>query len=165
MVSQHQHLPGHLINLIESHVDRLTQKTVQSLQSSQRTPSYNKLPPHELSSEIHGIYLDLARWLDESSDSVIHAWYNDLGEKRFNEGIRLSEALWALSLTKYRLVECIDAVAPVNSSMELYRKLEFMRLVGRFFDRAAFYTAEGYDRQAALHSNEPVSVAVHERRH
>ena len=151
MLHESHHLPGRLISVIENHASALTCETVKKLQSSQRTRSYNKVSYGDLSYRVKEIYQNLSRWLWEKKDTVIQSWYNDLGEQRCNEGIPLSEVLWALILTKYQLIDYLDVCALDNSAMELYRKKEFDQLIDRFFDRAVCYTAEGYERRAGFH--------------
>jgi len=144
-----RHLAGRLVSVIEDHAEALTRDTVKRLQSSEHTSSYKKLPSGELSSRVNQLYENLGRWLWENSDRSMQAWYNKLGEKRCSEDVPLEEVLWALFLTKYQLVNYLDACAPADSAMEMYRKQEFERMVGQFFDRAACYAAEGYEREAS----------------
>jgi len=92
---------------------------------------------------------NLGRWLCDKTEPVIRSWYNELGEKRFKEGVPIQEILWALVLTKHRLTDYLDTCALADSAIELYRQQELDRLVCRFFDRAVCYAAEGYEREAS----------------
>ena len=161
---QSQHLSSQLINIVECHADKLTRDTVQNLQTNPRTPSYNELPCIELTYRVNEIYQNLSRWLWDKTDPVIRSWYNELGEKRFKEGIPIQELLWALVLTKYQLIDYLDACSLADSAMELYRQQELDRLIGRFFDRAACYAAEGYEREASLHERQNVKTSSVEGR-
>lgn len=161
MLHESQHLSGRLISVIENHAERLTRDTVKKLQSSPRTRSYDRLSYGELSYRVNEVYQNLGRWLWEKTDRIIQAWYNELGEKRFNEGVPLAELLWALVLTKYQLTDYLDACALADSAMDLYRQQEFDRLIGQFFDRAACYTAEGYEREACLHGRDGAVTTAH----
>lgn len=143
-------LSDSLIRIIEGHAEELTRSKVKKLQSSPRTQSYHKLSYDELYQRVYAVYHDLGGWLEEKADHAIQAWYNELGEKRFNEGIPLVEVLWALVLTKYQLRDDIRASWLANSAMELYRRQELERLIGQFFDRAVCYAAEGYQHEASL---------------
>jgi hypothetical protein len=151
---QSQHLSSQLINIVECHADKLTRDTVQNLQTNPRTPSYNKLSYSELTYRVNEIYQNLSRWLCDKTDPVIRSWYSELGEKRFKEGIPIQEVLWALVLTKHQLTDYLDAYALADSAMELYRQQELDRFVGRFFDRATCYAAEGYAHAANLNGRQ-----------
>ena len=83
---QPQHLSSQLINIVECHANKLTCDTVQKLQTSPRTPSYNSLAYSELIYRVNEIYQNLSHWLCDKTDPVIRSWYNELGEKRFKEG-------------------------------------------------------------------------------
>jgi hypothetical protein len=160
MRNEFQNLSNRLISLVECHAETLTQETVQKLQSSPRTHSYEKLPSSELTYRVNEIYQNLGLWLCDKTDPVLRRWYNDLGEKRFNEAVPLDEVLWALVLTKYQLANYLDARALADSAMELRRQQEFDRIIGRFFDRAACYVAEGYERAAALSGRSRVEAIM-----
>lgn len=147
--SQNKHLSDRLISTIEGNAEELTEGTVKKLQSSPRTETYHKLPHHDLYNRCYEIYHNLGLWLWEKSDQAIQARYNELGEKRFAEGIPLEQVSWALVLTKKRLLEYLGGCGLGDSAMELYQQQEFVRLIGHFFDRALCYTAEGYERHAS----------------
>jgi len=112
-------LSDSLIRIIESRAEELTRGAVKKLQSSPRTPSYHELCYEELYRRVYAVYQDLGGWLEEKTDHAIQAWYSELAEKRFNEGIPLVEVLWGLVLIKYHLRDCIDAsgwrIQPWNS--------------------------------------------------
>jgi hypothetical protein len=153
---QSQHLSSQLINVVECHANKLTRDTVEKLQNSPRTPSYNNLPYSELAYGVNEIYQNLSHWLCDKTDPVIRSWYNELGEKRFKEGIPVQEVLWALILTKHELMAYLEAYALADSAMELYRQQELDRFISRFFDRATCYAAEGYARSAGFHGRQNV---------
>jgi hypothetical protein len=143
-------LSDYLIRIIESHAEELTRGAVKKLQSSPRTRSYHGLCHDELYRRVYAVYHDLGSWLEKKTDHAIRAWYNELGEKRFEEGVPLGEVLWGLVLIKYHLRDYIGASGLADSAMELYRQQELDRLIGQFFDRAVCYTAEGYQHEASL---------------
>ena len=140
-----QSFSGRLIAMIESHAEELTRGVVEKLQGSPRTGSYRRLSFEELYSQVYDVYHDLGLWLLEKTDRAIQARYNELGQKRFDERVHLSEILWALVLTKNQLRNYVAAWALADSAVELYRQQEFDRLIAQFFDLAAFYVAESYE--------------------
>jgi len=161
MIHEPQHFSGRLVSVIENHAQKLAQDTVKKLQSSPRTTSYQRLSHAELSWRVSQVYENLGRWLWQNTEHAIQAWYNELGEKRFNESIPLDEVLWALNMTKHQLMDYLDACALADSAIELYRLKEFDRLVGQFFDRAVCYAAEGYEREACLRGRDGAATTAH----
>jgi hypothetical protein len=159
--TENRHLPDRLIRIIETDAEELTQDMVKQLQSSPRTPSYHKLSYGELHDRAYAVYHDLGRWLWEKSDRAIQAWYKGLGEKRCSEGIPLAEVVWALVLTKNRLMDYLGKWGLADSAIELYQQQEFDRMVGHFFDRAVCYAAEGYEHYASIQSNSGTETMAH----
>lgn len=143
--NQNRNLSDRLIKIIEADAENLTRATVKKVQTSVRTPSYHKLSANELHDRVYSVYRNLGRWLCETSDQAIQAWYHKLGDERRDEEIPLGEVLWALVLTKNRLTDYLAAYAFADSALELYQQQEFDRLIGHFFDRALCHTAEGYE--------------------
>jgi hypothetical protein len=82
-----------------------------------------------------------------------------LGEERHAEDVPLHEVVYALILIKYHLRDYVRTAGLVNSTVELYQRLELDRLVGQFFDKATYFTVRGYEHAAARH-REP-AVAAH----
>lgn len=148
-------LSDRLIKIIESHADELTRGAVETLQSSPHTRSYHGLSPEKLYHLLFEVHHDLGRWLWRNTDHEIRTRYSELGARRFHEGIPLAEVLWALVLTKDHLREHIGKSMSADSALELHREQEIYRLIGRFFDRAACYAAEAYEREASLPKHEP----------
>jgi hypothetical protein len=152
-------LSNRLIRIIESHAEELTRGAVKKLQSSPQTRSYHGLSPDDLHDRVFEVYHDLGPWLLQNTDRAIQRRYNELGERRFNEGIPLAEVLWALVLTRDHLCEYVRTSMLPDSALELYREQELERLIGRFFDRAVCYAAEGYEREAS-HRREYAAAAI-----
>jgi len=149
LTNQNRHLSDRLIRTIESNAEEFAQSTVKKLRSSPRTESHHKLPDKDLYNRCYEVYRNLGRWLWEKSEQAVQARFNELGKRRCQEGIPLADVLWALVLTKDRLLEYLDAYGLADSAMELYQQQELDRLIGHFFDRAVCYTAASYEGQAS----------------
>jgi hypothetical protein len=152
-------LSNRLIRIIESHAEELTRGTVKKLQNSPLTRSYQGLSQDDLHHRVFEVYHDLGSWLLKSTDHAIQRRYNELGEQRFYEGIPLAQVLWALMVTRDHLREYAGTSMLADSALELYREQELDRLIGRFFDRAVCYAAEGYEREA-FRSREKAAAAA-----
>jgi hypothetical protein len=157
-------LSERLIKIIEAHSEELTWGAVEKLQSSPHTRSHHRLSRDKLYHWLFEVYLDLGWWLWKSTDHEIRARYGELGKQRFKEGIPLAEVLWALVLTKDHLRERIGNSMSADSALELHQEREIYRLIARFFDRAACYVAEAYERGASLDREDLVVTVARERR-
>jgi len=150
-----------LVQMIESHAEQLTRGVVHDLQTNPRTPAYHRLSAEELHHRAYAVYRNLGRWLGEETEQTIEAFYGDLGRKRHAEGIPLCEVVYALLLVKYHLRDYIRASGLVDSAVEIYQEQELHRLVGRFFDRAIYYTVRSYECAAASRQAQAPAAPAH----
>jgi hypothetical protein len=139
-----------LVRLIEDHAEELTHGLLDDLAANARTPAYHRIPRDELHHRVYDVYRNLGEWLAHTTDESVEAIYSELGKRRHGEEVPLSEVVCALTLAKYHLREFIRMRGLIDSAVELYQEQEFQRLVGRFFDRAIYYTVRGYESVAAL---------------
>jgi hypothetical protein len=140
-------LSSRLIRAIEEHAEPLTQGVLSDLGQNPRTPAYHSLPQSELHRRVYDVYRNLGRWLGDTDqvDDPVEAAYGALGRTRKTEGIPLSEVVYALILTKHHLRDYIRTSGLVGSAVELYQEEELHLLIGRFFDKATYFTVRGYE--------------------
>jgi hypothetical protein len=138
-----------LVSMIEDHADQLTAGLVGYLQRHPRTGGYHAFAPSELHKRAYDVYRNLGHWIAGKSESEIEATYADLGRRRLQEGIPLSQVIFALTLTKEHLLNYVKMSGLSDSALDLYQELELIRVVGQFFDKAIYHTVQGYEQAAA----------------
>ena len=138
-----------LLRLIETHSDQLAHGIMQRIQSCERTQSFSKLPPDEMESRVHEIYRNLGDWLLKKTEADIERRYCEIGARRANQRIPLHEVLWAITEVKEFLWEYLKKEGMADGPVEMLSELEMLGLTDRFFSRAAYYTAVGYERACA----------------
>jgi len=149
-----------LIQLIESHADELTREVVKDLMSNARTPRFRSTPREELDERIGGLYRNLGDWIGAANDDAVRAAYEDWGRRRFRQGILISEIAYALIIAKHHLRRWIrdhglvefsgDRVAPGELlPVQINAVHELNGIIGEFFDRALYYLARGWEKEAA----------------
>jgi hypothetical protein len=138
-------LSTRLVRMIEDHADGLTQGIVEILRTNTRTASYQRLPEADVHRRAFGVYRNLGKWLTAMSDEEIEESYRNLAVARHEEHIPLSEVIYALTFTKYHLRDYISASGIIDSAVALAQEQELQFLIGRFFDKAIYYTAKGYE--------------------
>jgi hypothetical protein len=94
------------------------------------------------------VYRNLGRWLSDETESAIESSYTQLGQKRLTEGIPLNEIVYSLGLIKQHLLEYIHLSGMIDTAVDLYGDRELQRLVGRFFDKAVYYTVRAFEHEA-----------------
>jgi hypothetical protein len=135
-----------LVRLIEDHSAELGASLIDRLRHSSRTVDYFKLPDDELRHNAADIYRQLGDWLLNKTETDIEYRYTQIGSKRAEEGIAISDFVWALIISKENLWRFLQTHAPVDHMLELYGELELLQLIDQFFDRALYYATVGYQR-------------------
>ena len=135
-----------LVRLIETHAEELTARWLKDVRVHPDTPMYRTFPDEKLKARAIHVYSHLGRWIGaEARCEEIQESYRALGAERFREGFRLSEVIAALMLTKKQLWIFVLEHGLLDSVVHLYQTLELYNSVTTYFDRAAFYTIQGYE--------------------
>src|SRR6187549_434919 len=161
-------LGARLLQLIQAHAGALTHDVIKDLRANERTPTFSRLHLADLESRVAALYWNLGKWIGNSDDSVIRDEYEAMGRSRYREGVRVSELVYALLLTKQHLRRYIrdhglvdfagDRMMPEELlPLELHSIQELNYQVGVFFDRALYHLARGYELEAAMHRSETPS--------
>ena len=136
-----------LLRLVETHSDALATGLLEKTQNSPLLPGYKlAVPPEELKQRVHEIYRHLADWLFGKSELDVEKRYVEIGVRRAQQGVLLSELIWAIILTKRNLWDFLEREAVLDRPAEIAGELEVEQLLDQFFDRAIFYAAVGYER-------------------
>jgi hypothetical protein len=135
-----------LVQMIEAHADELTGRWLKEVRQSKATPGYHALSDATLYQRAFDVYARLGRWVgSEGRREEVERTYTALGEERFREGLKLSEVVQALAMTKYQLWAYIRDYGLLDSTVQLYQSLELYNSVVLFFDRATYHTIVGYE--------------------
>ena len=145
-------LSTRLIQMIEANAEQLTQGLVQQLKSHPHTPGYRRFPDTEIHNRTYNVYKNLGAWMVGKSRDEIRLNYEDLGRRRFGEGIPLHEVIYALILTKKNLLIYVGTHGLGGTALEIYGEQELVNKVDQFFNDAIYYTAVGYEH--ALRSSQ-----------
>jgi len=134
-----------LMQQIETHADKLTERVIDAVRTSPRTRFLRDLSEEELRRRFFDLFRNLGRWLTEKSEGEIETIYGDVGRRRCREAVPLSELVYALLLVKQHLWDYVQKnVIPVSEST-LYEEELVAEMMGRFFDRALYHTVRGYE--------------------
>jgi len=134
-----------LVHLIENRSDALASSLLRKVQNSTRTEAYRNVPPEELRQRVYEIYHHLGQWLLDRSESDVEQRYTGIGARRAQQGVPLSQLIWAITLTKNNLWEVVIDESSPDSVVELFAKQELLQLLDQFFDRAIHAAAMGYE--------------------
>ena len=153
-------LGSRVLSLIQAHAGRLTRDVVDEMMTDERTAAFRRLNPANVESRVSALFYNLGKWIGSPDEEAIRREYEDMGRERFLEGVRISELVYALLISKQHLRRYIrdhglvdfagDRVMPEElMPLELHSIQELNYQVGEFFDRALYYLARGYEAEAA----------------
>jgi len=135
-----------MVQLIESHADRLASELMRRLVASGRCRDLmRKVPAQELEMRTHEIYRHLSDYLLLKTESEMEAQYIGLGVRRVKQDVPLSDLLFALAATKECLWGYLEREGLLEDPVELLGDLNLLHALGRFFDRIAYAVAVGYE--------------------
>ena len=134
-----------LVQLIESHADKLSEGLMRKLGNSGRCGALLQLvPADELKRRTHEIYRNLGDWLLSKTESEIEERYIGLGMRRARQGVPFSTFLWAISLTKEHLWELLQKEGLLEEP-DLFGEIDLLHSLERFFDRVLYFASLGFE--------------------
>ena len=134
-----------LVRLIEAHSDELAGRLLNRLKDCSKTCDYGNVPPEEFRQRVHEIYQNLGEWLLGRPEVDIETRYAEIGRRRREQNVPVSQLICAISLTKENLFEFLKEESFQDKAVEVSGELEVLQLLEQFFDRAMYYSAIGYE--------------------
>jgi hypothetical protein len=138
-----------LVRLIESHADALACALEERVQDNSQVSHFRNLPTHEVKERVYEIYRHLGEWLLGKNELDIEHRYREIGARRADQRVPLSEVVQAIVLTKENLWEFLKSEAVMDRAVEIMGELELLQMLEMFFDRAIYYAALGYEEEMA----------------
>jgi len=136
-----------LVRLIETHADALAAGLEERVQANTQISQLRKVPAHELRERVYEIYRHLGEWLLGKNELDIEHRYVEIGARRAQQGVPLSEVIQAITLTKENLWDFLKSEAVIDRAVEIMGELELLQMLEMFFDRAIYYAAVGHERE------------------
>ena len=138
-----------LVRLIEIHSDQLSSSLLRKLQTSEKCKDFCKVPPEEFRQRVYEIYRHLGDWLLSKTEADIERRYREIGRRRAQQGVPISQLIWAITLVKENLMEFLQRETIDDKLNEVFGELEVIQLLDQFFNHACFYAAAGFENAVA----------------
>jgi hypothetical protein len=138
-----------LVRLIESHADALAEGLEERVHDNSQVIHFRHVPPHELRQRVYEIYRHLGEWLLGKNELDIEQRYREIGMRRAQQKVPLSEVIQAIVLTKENLWDFLKSEAVLDRAIEIMGELELLQMLEMFFDRAIYYAAVGFEEEEA----------------
>jgi len=155
-----------LIELIEIHAPRLTSDVVHDLVTNEKTSRFRAVRPQDLEQRIFEIFHHLGNWLGDPRSQNVRKEFEDWGRRRFDQGVPLSQIVYAVIILKKHMARYIVDNGLVAASfprvegdyvlpMHLTSLQELNNSVSQFFDEAIYHLACGYEEEARRIERKP----------
>ena len=139
-----------LVRLIETHADKLAESTLERLKQDPKTNNFcHRVPCEDFRGAVCEIYTHLGEWIIGKSEEDIARRYTEIGRRRAEQGVLLSELNWAIVLTRENLWEFLKTEDTLERPTEVFGELTLLQMLEQFFDRAIYYAAVGYEQHKA----------------
>ncbi len=155
------------IHLVEDHAEQLTKTWIEEIRQNPATRSYREISNEILGKRIYDIYRRLGQWLlqEDPKDKRTAEHFMNLGRERAAEGIKASEVVYALILSRVVLCRFVDNHGLINSVLQIQQYQEFSRRVTTFFDKATYFVTVGYESQSVeeqkhVHKSEFIEKSI-----
>ena len=143
-----------LVRLIETHADALAAGLEERVLANSQISHFCQIPARELRERVYEIYRHLGEWLLGKNELDIEHRYREIGGRRAQQRVPLSEVVQAIVLTKENLWEFLKSEAVMDRAVEIMGELELLQMLEMFFDRAIYYAAVGYEEEVAREARE-----------
>jgi hypothetical protein len=120
---------------------------LQRVQTAETARDYMKVPAEELKTRVYEVYRHLGEWLLGKSEFDIENRYVEIGRRRAEQGVALSQLVWTIIQTKENLWDFLRRESVLDRPVEIFGELELLQLLEQFFERAIYYAAVGYERE------------------
>ncbi|HMK29041.1 MAG TPA: hypothetical protein VK473_05095 [Terriglobales bacterium] len=139
-----------LVRLIETHSNQLAEGLLEKLHQCEKCRDYRtRVPAEDFRTAVFEIYNHLGEWLLGKSEQDIERRYVQIGIRREQQGVPLSELMYAIVLTRDHLWDFLKKEDPLDRPVEVFGELEMLQMLEAFFDKAIYYAAVGYEKARA----------------
>jgi hypothetical protein len=146
-----------LVELIEIQAVRLAADVAQDLTTNTRTTGFRSVNRGELEERLFNLLHHLGDWISDRRSEKVQLEFADWGRRRFNQGIPISQIVFAIIVLKQHLRRYVREHGLVEASfprvegdyvlpMHLHSLQELNTQIGLFFDEALYHLALGYER-------------------
>jgi hypothetical protein len=136
-----------LVRLIETNADKLADGALARLRKDEKTQSFcQRVPCDDFRGAVLGIYSHLGEWMMGKSEQDIARRYTEIGRRRAEQGVLLSELNWAIVIARESLWEFLEHEDTLERPTEVFGELKLLQMLEQFFDLSIFYAAVGYEQ-------------------
>jgi len=137
-------LANRLLVSIETDWEKIATDVIKQLRRDQAAGFYRNLPEDEIRERARELIKNLSHWLDAQNDAALKARYEELGRRRFQQGVPLDEVQHKILLIKRKIRSHAMNLNLDAGPLQLHQELELLRLMAHCFDIIVCAVAKGY---------------------
>ena len=141
-----------LVKLIESHSDGLARCLHNRYVQCSKCSAYANVPDSEITEKVYDVYRHLGEWLLGKAEADIEDRYLEIGARRAQQGVPISQVVWMICLVRENLWDYLQKHADLERPAEIFGELELLEMLDKFFHLAIYYAALGHERAMAGYS-------------
>jgi ADP-ribose pyrophosphatase YjhB (NUDIX family) len=139
-------LSDKLVDIIEKNAETIARIWINDALTNPSTAGFRHFDHSRLFGDVRIILSHFGSWMGGIyKDSEIRDYYTAVGRESRKDGIALSNVLSTLSLIKKHIWEFALSQGMWHKTIDIYMNLELNRRIVIFFDKAVFYTTQGYE--------------------
>jgi hypothetical protein len=132
------------IHQIEDHWQPISEVVIGRIRKDSKLKHLATLPASELEDRGREILRRLGSFLT-GDDQHLARHYEDLGRKRFEENVPLSESVRGVQILKDAIIDYTRDEGFAGNTLEIYAEEELEHAVARFFDGLVYHLVRGYE--------------------
>ncbi len=137
-----------IIEVLKAEAPMLSKRVVKDLLERGETEYHRKFSEEVIYERVLDVYSTLGYWLDRGRPKKeVQKHFNEMGKKRFEEGIPLHEVVMFLMLIKRHLWLYLLEKHFFETPYELLKSLEMNNRIVLFFDRAILAATIAYEEE------------------
>ena len=134
-----------LVDLAEGHAEEIAEQWAQNVVKHHFTPYYHHMAPDDLVPRAMKFYQNFRGIFRAPKPAeAAETFFSKYAEERFNEGVPLHEAIYALILMRRQLWLYAEFQAVFTTAMEKHQALESLNRTILVFDYAMYYITKQY---------------------
>ena len=145
-----------LIDLTESHAEKIARQWSRDVKTNARTPSYRKIPDEKVidqAKEFYGHFREM--FFNDDPYRQAEKFFEGYAERRYREGIPLHEAVYALILMRRHIWLYAEFQAIFITAVEHRQAVESLSRTILMFDYAMYVITRKYRDLMKLEWFEP----------
>lgn len=134
-----------LIDLTRYHSEQISKDWANVIRTNSRTPSYHSMPEDICALQARGFYKNLRQiFFSEKPYKEINEYFKRYAKERYDEGIPLHEAVYALIVMRRQLWLFADFQGPFLTGLNKDQVVDTINRTIRIFDHGIYIIIKEY---------------------